>query len=77
VSMETTLARAEARAAQRDWRNHRLWCPECGTAARSRRWAALCNTGQEVYEAHREARHLLAESRRLDKFPSPDQAPLF
>jgi hypothetical protein len=77
TSMETTLANADARAAERDWRNHRLWCPKCSTAVRSRRWSELCNTGQPVYEAHRDAQYQLAESRKLDRAPSPDQVPLF
>jgi hypothetical protein len=77
VSMETTLARAEAQAAERDWRNHRLWCSRCSAEARSRHWDQLCNAGAFKFADHQAAQRALAKNRRLDKLPSPDQAPLF
>jgi len=77
MSLETTLARAEANAREQAWKAHKRECPQCSIAAGRRQWAALCPAGACARDAHQEAQGELAESRRLDKLPSPDQEALF
>jgi len=76
-SLETTLARAEAEQAGRDWKAHKRECLQCSIAAGWRQWAALCPAGACARDAHAEAKRELAENRRLDKLPSPGQEALF
>jgi hypothetical protein len=77
MSMETTLARGIADQAARAWRDHKRHCGTCALAAQRRRWDELCPAGAQDRDAHTEVQARLAESRRLDKLPSPDQEPLF
>jgi hypothetical protein len=76
-SMQTTLARSAAALAGQEWKAHRGHCARCGRAVRSRQWADLCSDGAGLRRDSLAAERELAESRRLDKLPSPDQAPLF
>jgi hypothetical protein len=77
MSMQTTLARSEAAQAGQEWKAHRGHCPRCGTAVRSRQLAGLCHDGAGLRRAALDKERQLAESRKLDMLPSPDQPPLF
>jgi hypothetical protein len=77
MSLETTLARAEADAAAEDWRLHKRHCPRCAHRARIREWQWLCPEGMKTRDANVAAMARLAEERRLDRLPSPDQERLF
>ena len=77
MSLETTLANAAARDAERRWREHKGHCPRCTREARGRNWDGLCGSGYSLWTAHRASQEELAENRRLDKLPSPDQEELF
>lgn len=77
MSRETALARGQAEHAEREWRDHKRECSRCSAAARQRHWDGLCPMGTGCHGAHAEAQRELAENRRLDKLPAPDQQPLF
>jgi hypothetical protein len=77
MSRETAEARFVARSAERDWREHHHGCPRCARAVRARQWDDLCPHGAEFRVLHQQAARELAENRRLDKLPSPDQGVLF
>jgi hypothetical protein len=77
MTWETTEARAESRYRDEAWRNHCMFCPQCGRAARSRKLAGLCVEGASAYAARAEARRELARNRQLDTQPMPGQEPLF
>jgi hypothetical protein len=77
MSMQTTLARSEAAQAGQEWKAHRGHCGQCGPAVRSRQWAGLCHDGAGLRRAALGKERQLAESRKLDELPSPDQALLF
>jgi hypothetical protein len=76
MSYETSIARAVARAAEHEWKQHLAHCPMCTAAARGRRWDHLCDAGQRLHGEHRRAQAQLAEERRLDKLPIPGQGTL-
>lgn len=76
MSLQTTEARFVARALDAAWRNHRRSCPRCQTAARRRRWAALCDDGSRVWRKRGEAHANVAEQQRLDRLPTPGQGTL-
>jgi hypothetical protein len=76
-SMETTLARAAATAAEADWKGRRGQCPRCTRAARGRQWDDLCRFGTEYRAAHLAAAAGVRRNRELDKQPAPDQGTLF
>jgi hypothetical protein len=76
VSLQTTLARAEARHWGDQWRDHRLHCPPCSAAVAKRRWGDLCSAGAEVREQRRAADRELTANRRLDKNPLTGQEAL-
>jgi hypothetical protein len=76
-SMETTLARAAATAAEADWKGHHGQCPRCTRAVRGRQWGDLCRFGAEYRAAHLAAAAELRRNRELDKQPAPDQKALF
>jgi hypothetical protein len=75
--METTLARARARAAETAWNGHHGQCPRCTGAIRSRAWDDLCRDGAKLRGEHQEAAASLIVNRELDKRPAPGQKALF
>lgn len=77
MSIELTLARAEARIADDTWKAHQMHCPRCGEAVRDRKLAALCSAGRELHSALRTARAAVARERQLDAAPLPDQETLW
>ncbi len=77
MSIELTLARAEMRIAEDNWKAHVLHCPHCSEAVRDRKWSALCTGGHEVHGLVRAARAAVARERELDAQPLPDQETLF
>jgi hypothetical protein len=76
MTLQTTLARAEARHWDDQWRDHRLHCPPCSAAVAKRRRNDLCPAGAEVREQRRLASRALAANRRLDKIPPAGQETL-
>ena len=76
MSLETTLARAEANAREQAWKAHKRECPRCSAAAGARKWDELCPAGLACHDCLVIARRELAENRKLDKMPSPDQEAL-
>jgi hypothetical protein len=79
MSWETTEARAAAREADRDWREHKRSCPVCDSAQRARKPAAMCAAGSDLYR-DRDRAETAAEvprQRELDRQPIPDQEVLF
>ena len=77
MSLQATLARAEAEAAAERWLAHKRHCARCAYRARIRDWGWLCLDGARLREASTAAARDLAEARRLDKLPPPGQAALF
>ena len=77
TSLQTALASAESSAAAEAWRLHKHGCPRCAHRARIREWKWLCLDGMKIRDAHLAALRALAEERRLDRLPFPDQAPMF
>jgi hypothetical protein len=77
MSMETTLARIEARKAEEDWADHKLGCAPCANALRRRQPGWMCAGGAGLYRAERTAAAELARQRELDKQPTPGQGALF
>jgi hypothetical protein len=77
MSMETTLARIEARKAEEDWQDHRLGCAPCVNAVRRRQLGWMCRAGSAIYRARNAAAKELVRQRELDKQPSPGQEALF
>jgi len=77
VSRETTEARAVARASAADWKRHKATCPACAMATDKRKRGDLCPVGAKLLGQQAADAAELAENRRLDKMPSPDQEPLF
>ena len=73
MSRETTEARSVARQAEMNWKLHKRDCPRRMSA----QWKRMCSRGCYLRRVHLAAAAGLAKSRRLDKLPSPDQAPLF
>jgi hypothetical protein len=72
MSLETTMARAEANTLEQAWKGHKRHCPQCSVAAGRRDWDALCPDGAHLRAGHLEARRNLAENRRLDRQPAPE-----
>ena len=77
MSRETTEARFAANAADQAWREHKRDCPRCMAAVRGRQWDQLCAGGGELRTEQTRTARELAENRKLDKLPSPDQEALF
>jgi hypothetical protein len=77
VSLETTLARAEVRRQEQQWRLHLHGCSRCCRAVRGRQWPDLCRFGVPIRDARMTAERELKRNRELDKLPSPDQEALF
>ena len=77
MSLETTMARAEARHQETQWKLHIKDCPRCTRAARGRQWHDLCGFGRPIRDAKTAADRELKTSRELDKQPAPDQEALF
>ena len=76
MSMQTSLARASARAAEDDWRDHKRACATCQPAARRRAWADLCPDGSRIRRAMYQAMTHLEQQRKLDRQPVPGQGTL-
>lgn len=77
MSIETTLARADARAAEDRWQAHRRDCPVCVTAQRKRKPAVMCGQGSGLYRDRGATARELERQRELDKQPIPGQGALF
>lgn len=78
MSLQTTLAGAEALYWERKWRDHRQHCPQCMTASRQRSAKnPPCPTGGPIYAAHRQAQVEYASQKQLDKQPVDGQDALF
>jgi hypothetical protein len=75
--METSLASARARAAEKAWKDHYRQCPRCVRVIGSRAWDDLCRDGAELRGEHQEAAASLVVNRQLDKQPAPGQEALF
>ncbi len=73
MSIETTEAKAAARAAEQAWRSHKPGCPSCS----SRRRVPRCGTGDRLYQDARQLRADAQASSRADKAPGPGDVPLF
>lgn len=76
MSLQTTLARATARATARLWRDHWYNCPVCERWVR-RRMGNGCTSGRLLRRDDQEAQAELAEQRELDKQPAPGQGELW
>jgi len=77
MSVETTLARADAALADTRWRAHCRDCPQCVTAHRARKPDQMCVAGAGLRRAHRDADAELERQRELDLRPIPGQQALF
>jgi hypothetical protein len=77
MSIETTLANAEARAAEGRWKWHKQGCPQCSTAQRARKPTQMCPAGGGLYSERTAALGELIRQRELDKAPIPGQEMLF
>ena len=77
MSLQTTLAMAEAAACEQEWAAHKRHCARCAHRARIREWQWLCPEGTKIRDAHVTAQAVLAENRRLDRQPSPGQGTMF
>ena len=77
MSIETTLARADARAAEDRWQAHRWDCPVCVTGQRRRKPAEMCDQGSDLYRDRDATARELERQRELDKQPIPGQGALF
>jgi hypothetical protein len=77
MSLQLTLARAEERAAEAAWNDHRRHCPLCERATRSRKPGELCTAGARQREALARARAAVKTEQILDKAPIAGQETLF
>jgi len=77
MSLQLTLARAEMRAAEESWRDHRLHCPLCDAAVRERKLERLCGAGGLARERYAEARHAVERERTADLAPPSGADPLW
>ncbi len=77
VSLQTTLARAAARAAAAEWKSHKRCCPRCSAMSRSRSWPLLCAEGARARGASLAAAGELARQAELDRRPAPGQEALW
>lgn len=69
MSLETAIARGEAHAADVAWKHHLGTCSSCAKRPRMPR----CQQGADLFRDKRVTAAVLAESRRLDRTPLPDQ----
>jgi len=67
MSLETILARGEARDADRAYQQHRKACHVCQPAARKRQWDRLCADGRELRDAKLATAIAADMEARLDK----------
>jgi len=77
VSLETTLAKASARAAQEKWNDHRKHCALCGNAGRNPKPGQVCPAGDRLLQDVRVTAAEVRWQMELDKFPDPNQGSLF
>lgn len=77
MSLETTIARGEALAAQQKWDDHVHNCPTCSRAMGRRKPDELCRAGTAARTDKIETARELSHQRELDKQPAPSQEPLF
>lgn len=77
MSLESTLARADARTADDAWKQHRRQCATCSPAARRRRWDELCARGTELRTAQAQAADVLKQQLALDRQSDPRGLKLF
>ena len=77
MSLQATLARAELRHWDGQWRDHKQHCAVCMTAARKRWWDKLCTSGQAVFQARKLAAGALKAEQEADRAPIPGSETLF
>ena len=77
MSYETTQARWASHAARDAWKRHKLFCVTCGQAFRRRKYHEACAEGQVLLAERKEAEAELDRQKKLDRQPTPGQAPLF
>jgi hypothetical protein len=77
MSIQTTIARAEVRAQETAWKEHKRGCPACCSAARRRHITEGCAEGQAIHAARAEARKALDREREADRQPIPGEVGLF
>lgn len=77
VSIQTTLARAEARGAEEGWAAHKFGCARCSEAQHTRHMDQACPDGWKLYRHRRDALAGLARQRELDRQPIDGQGELF
>jgi len=77
MSRQTEEARQARDIIGDNWRNHRKTCPQCDTAAQSRRPRAMCGTGRAINLEYAGASAAYAREKAADRAPIPGQAPLF
>lgn len=73
MSLETTIARGAAHAADVAWKRHLGLCSDCGKRPQMPR----CQQGADLFRDKRQTASALAESRRLDRIPPPEQKGLW
>jgi hypothetical protein len=76
-SLQTRLAQAAARAAERAWEQHRRHCWACAIAVTRKRSADLCPEGAKARELAADLRAEARREARLDRLPDPNQGALF
>ena len=77
MSLQTTLARAEADAADGIWQRHRKTCHVCGPVARKRQYDQLCPDGKAALQDRNDLRDAAEREALLDKQPMPGQDAMF
>lgn len=77
MSYQTTMARAEAAAAESAWRAHLRDCATCSAASRSRKPAATCPAGRQLDSDRRGPQAELARQCQLDTAPIDGQGELW
>jgi hypothetical protein len=77
MSLQLTLARAEARAADLAWRDHVAHCPPCDRVKARMKGAQCCTRGEILRGFKRHADAVLREERRLEKGSWPGQEAMF
>jgi hypothetical protein len=69
VSIETTLARAEERAARDRWDDHLRGCPPCSRWNSRQRGQMGCSAGRDLRAGYKASQAALKASRELDRQP--------
>jgi len=72
ASAQTRIARAAARDAEAEWKQHAAQCLSC-----SRKGAEPCADGAALRNNVARLRNIARKEAELDKAPAPGQEPLF